>query len=78
MSFSRSFVSIGIPSRGIPQVYHTFPFCPEKKIAPVKGKGLASGFVAQAVWGKHIVYIATGDIKSEIDALHPPADNHPP
>ncbi|MDR2434134.1 MAG: hypothetical protein LBD47_06170, partial [Treponema sp.] len=34
MSFSRSFVSIGIPSRGIPQVYHTFPFCPEKEIAP--------------------------------------------
>ncbi|MDR2433725.1 MAG: hypothetical protein LBD47_04070, partial [Treponema sp.] len=36
MSFSRSFVSIGIPSRGIPQVYHTFPFCPEKEIAPAR------------------------------------------
>ncbi|MDR2433673.1 MAG: hypothetical protein LBD47_03805, partial [Treponema sp.] len=56
MSFSRSFVSIGIPSRGIPQVYHTFPFCPEKEIAPIAAGSI--DYFARVVYDESSIEMA--------------------
>jgi hypothetical protein len=62
MSFSCSFVSIGIPSRRIPQAYHTFRFCPEKKVAPgalrLLDRFLNGGyyFFVQLPWGKEFYH----------------------